>query len=287
MRDTLTAAVVQMRSTTRMADNVEAMRALVGEAAKQGAGSIQTPEMTGLVQRDRPRFFETIRTEDDCPFVAAAADLAREAGVTLHVGSTPVLVGEGRAANRALVFGPDGRVLARYDKIHMFDVDLDRGERWRESAVYRPGERAVLVTVAGARTGLGICYDMRFPELAMRYARAGAEVLTFPSCFTRQTGEAHWHLLTRARAVENGAFVIAAAQGGTHEDGRETFGHSLIVDPWGAVIAEIANDAPGVALADIRLAAVGEARAKVPNLANGRAFTLDDRTMETGSERAA
>ena len=280
-----TAAVVQMRSGIDTAANIAAMETLIREAASRGASYVQTPEMTGLVQKNRRPFFETIKAEAHDPISIAASALAKELDITLHLGSTPVLVEESRAANRAYVFGPDGVTLATYDKIHMFDVDLDNGESWRESAVYRPGREAVMVEVAGARIGLGICYDCRFPELTTTYARAGADILTAPACFTRQTGRAHWHILLRSRAIENGAYMIAAAQGGEMEDGRECFGHSLIVDPWGEVIAEVDGEEPGVALAEIDTSNVIAARAKIPNLVNNRAFTL--RRSGENKERSA
>ena len=266
-----TAAVCQMRSGADLSRNVEAMDALVREAAGRGATYIQTPEMTGLVQAARRDFFAQVRDERDDPAVRRAEALARELGIHLHIGSTPIRVEEARAANRAFLFGPRGRV-ATYDKIHMFDVDLDGGESWRESAVYRPGTRAVVADMDEARLGLGICYDVRFPALFRAQAEAGATVLTAPSCFTRQTGRAHWHVLQRARAIECGAFVVSAAQGGRHEDGRETYGHSLIVSPWGEVLAEVEGDEPGIAVADIDVSAAHAARAKVPNLVNVRAF---------------
>ncbi len=267
-----TAAVVQLRSGTDPARNVEALDALVRAAAADGATYIQTPEMSGLVQADRKAFFATIREQDADPLVAHAAGLAKELGVTLHVGSTPIRVADDKAANRAFVFGSDGALRATYDKIHMFDVDLDHGERWRESAVYRAGGTAVATDLGDARLGLAICYDMRFPALLRSYADAGCTILSAPSCFTRQTGQAHWHVLLRARAIENGAWVIAAAQGGEHEDGRTTYGHSLIVDPWGKVVAEVAGEEPGYALAEIDTDAVTAARNRVPNLANVVAF---------------
>ncbi|EFL87951.1 carbon-nitrogen hydrolase family protein [Ahrensia sp. R2A130] len=269
-----TAAVVQMRSTTDMTENVEAMDAAVREAAAQGATYIQTPEMTGLVQASRKPFFQQVVAEDNDPVAARAAALAKELGVTLHIGSTPVLVSEGRAANRALIYSPSGELLARYDKIHMFDVDLDNGESWRESAVYEPGREAVMVEIADALFGIAICYDCRFPELHTAYAKAGCTVLTGPSCFTRQTGGAHWHTLLRSRAIETGSWMIAAAQGGDMADGRETYGHSLIIDPWGVVVAEVTGEEPGIALAEIDPAAALAARQKIPNLKNGRAFEL-------------
>ena len=273
-----TAAVVQMRSGGRLVPNVDLMEEGVREAAGKGATYIQTPEMTGLVQQARKPFFEEIREQADDPVVQRASDLARELSVVLHIGSTPIRLSDTKAANRAFVFGPQGELLASYDKIHMFDVDLDHGESWRESAVYQPGEKAVITTAAGAKIGLGICYDCRFPNLHQAYGRAGVDVLTSPSCFTRQTGRAHWHVLMRSRAIENGAYMISAAQGGDMEDGRETYGHSLIVDPWGKVIAEVTGEEPGVALAEINTDNVRAARQKIPNLVNGRSFDLIDDT---------
>lgn len=269
-----TAAVVQMRSGTDVEKNIEAMEAGIRAAAAQGATFIQTPEMTGLVQQKRVAFFEALRHEDQDPVAPAAAKLAAELGVTVHIGSTPIRVAEQMAANRSYLFGPDGNQLATYDKIHMFDVDLDNGESWRESAVYQPGTKGVIAEAEGAMIGLAICYDCRFPELHTTYARSGVEVLTGPSCFTRQTGKAHWHSLLRSRAIENGAYMIAAAQGGDLEDGRETFGHSIIINPWGEVIAEVTGEEPGVALAEIDTLQVAQARAKIPNLVNNRTFSV-------------
>jgi len=289
---TFRAAVLQMRSGREPADNAASLEALVGEAVAGGAHYVQSPEMTGMLQRDRAALMDRLRTEDDDLLVATASGLARRYGIHLHLGSIAVALEDGRVANRALLFAPDGQRVARYDKIHMFDVDLDKGESWRESRTYRPGGAAVLADLAfadgTARLGFAICYDMRFPHLFREEALAGAEILTAPAAFTRQTGEAHWHVLLRARAIENGAFVIAAAQGGRHEDGRETYGHSLIVDPWGAVIAEVEGNEPGVAFADIDTAAVAAARGKVPNLKNARSFTVGDAEVAvTGAREAA
>ncbi len=279
------AAVVQMSSGTNVSKNIEAMDGLVRKAASQGATYIQTPEMTGLVQQDRDAFFQSVREEENDAVFQAGSELAKELGITLHVGSTPILVGEKKAANRAFVFGVDGTCRARYDKIHMFDVDLDNGESWRESAVYQPGETGVALNIAGALMGLAICYDCRFPELHTAYARQGVEVLTGPSCFTRQTGQAHWHTLLRSRAIENGAFMIAAAQGGDLEDGRSTYGHSLMVNPWGEVIAEVVGEEIGVALAEIDAKQVTAARAKIPNLVNNRPFAIE--SIAAAAEQAA
>lgn len=275
-----TAAVVQLRSGIDVQANIDSMSAAIRQAVSQGATYVQTPEMTGLVQQGRAAFFSSVKYEQDDPVAPAAARLAAELGVTIHIGSTPVRLSEDKAANRAYVFGPDGARLASYDKIHMFDVDLDNGESWRESAVYQPGSRGVMVRVEGALFGLAICYDCRFPELHAAYARAGAQVLTAPSCFTRQTGRAHWHVLLRARAIENGAYMIAAAQGGDMEDGRETFGHSLVIDPWGEIIAEVTGEEPGIALAQIDTQNVAAARARIPNLKNNRAFAIHQAESE-------
>ena len=278
----LVVAAVQMRSGVEPEANIESMDALVREAASRGARYVQTPEMTGAVQKDRKGLRSILKTEADDTVLKAASSLARELGIYLHVGSTAIDVGQEMTANRGVVLGPDGSFLARYDKIHMFDVDLDNGESWRESAVYRPGEIARTVDLDVARLGMGICYDIRFPHLFRDLALAGADILTAPAAFTRQTGEAHWHVLQRARAIENGAFVISAAQGGVHEDGRETYGHSLIVDPWGRVIAEAQGDEPGVIVASLALDEVNAARSKVPNLKNARSYRVESDTQAMG-----
>ena len=268
----ITVAAVQMRSTMDPARNLRDFEALVREAAGKGARYIQSPEMTGALVRDRKLLMQLIKPAESDPLVARAAALAAELGIHLHIGSTAIARPDGKVANRAFVFGPDGGLIATYDKIHMFDVDLDNGESWRESATYEPGREAVVANLPFSRMGLAVCYDLRFPQLFREEALAGAEMLTVPAAFTRQTGEAHWHVLLRARAIENGAFVVASAQGGKHEDGRETYGHSLIADPWGAVVAEADHDEPGVVVAEIDLAASAAARGKVPNLRNARDF---------------
>ncbi len=279
----LTVAAVQMRSGTDIGRNVEAMDALVREAAGRGARYVQTPEMTGALVRDRAALKAMLRDEANDPVLARGKALARELGITLHIGSTAIPLPDGKVANRGFLIGPDGALKARYDKIHMFDVDLDNGESWRESATYEPGRQTVVARVGdGIPLGMAVCYDLRFPQLFRAQAMAGASVLTVPAAFTRQTGEAHWHILIRARAIENGAFVIAAAQGGKHEDGRETYGHSLIVDPWGKIIAEADHDEPGIIVAEIDPAASVAARQKVPNLKNAREFSV-----ATGEDAAA
>jgi predicted amidohydrolase len=273
-----TAAVLQMRSGVDPDANAKVMADMVEEAAGQGATYLQTPEMTGMVQRDRAGLDAKLKGEADDVIVRTASALAKQHGVFIHVGSVAVAVEGNMIANRAFLFGPDGNRITTYDKIHMFDVDLDNGESWRESATYRPGEQAAIADLAleggPVRLGFGVCYDMRFPQLFRAEALAGAQVLTAPAAFTRQTGEAHWHILLRARAIENGAFMIAAAQGGVHEDGRETYGHSIIIDPWGKILAEVDSAEPGIALAEIDTDLVAATRQKVPNLKNARDFAV-------------
>jgi deaminated glutathione amidase len=267
-------AAIQMRSGLTPEDNLPVLESLVRDAARQGATYIQTPEMTGAMQRDRQTFQSHLRAQKKDLIVTQASRLAKELSVTLHIGSTAILRQDDTVANRAFVFGPDGGLKATYDKIHMFDVDLANGESWRESATYTPGAEAVMLDIGGATLGLAICYDLRFAELFRVYASAGAHILAVPAAFTRQTGEAHWHILLRARAIETGSFVIAAAQGGSHADGRQTYGHSLIIDPWGKILAEKADAEPGFVVADLDLAMVGHARVRIPNLKNRRAITL-------------
>ncbi|PRD40939.1 nitrilase [Phyllobacterium phragmitis] len=271
---TFRAAAIQMRSGIDPQGNVATLDRLVGDAAAQGAHYVQTPEMTGAVQRSREGLAAVLRDEENDLVVKAASQLSARHGIYLHIGSTAIAADDGRIANRAFLFGPDGKKITSYDKIHMFDVDLDNGESWRESAVYAAGVDTVLADLPFGRMGLAICYDIRFPQLFRAQVEAGASILTAPAAFTRQTGEAHWHVLQRARAIENGAFVISAAQGGLHEDGRETYGHSLIVSPWGEILAEADHDEPAVIVADIDIAQSAAARRKVPNLKNARAFGL-------------
>ena len=269
------AAAIQMRSGENPERNAVDLERMVRDAAGQGATYIQTPEMTGALIRDKEARAASFTSEDKDIIVSTSRKLAKELGIFLHIGSTAILRADGKLANRALLFGPDGAVLATYDKIHMFDVDLDNGESWRESAAYEPGTQAVVTQIDGAKLGFAVCYDLRFPQLFRAEALAGADVLSVPAAFTRQTGEAHWHVLLRARAIENGAYVVAAAQGGVHEDGRETYGHSLIVDPWGRIIAEAAHDEPAVIVAEIDPAQSLAARRKIPNLKNAREFAVN------------
>jgi predicted amidohydrolase len=281
------AAAVQMRSSMSVERNAIDFEKLVREAVRWGASYVQSPEVTGAVQHDRETLHANLKPEESDLIVRTARRLSAELGIYLHVGSTAIARADGKVANRAFLFDPSGELITAYDKIHMFDVDLDNGESWRESAAYEPGREAIVANLPIARLGLAVCYDLRFPQLFRAEALAGAEVLSVPAAFTRQTGEAHWHPLLRARAIENGAFVIAAAQGGRHEDGRETFGHSLIVDPWGRILAEVENDEPGVIVAEIDTAQSAAARAKVPNLKNAREFTVREVAPEPAVRRKA
>jgi len=262
------AACVQMRGKRDPAENLEDAIRMIREAAKAGATYVQTPEISNIVNRDRPALLAAIRTEADDPMLKALSALAKELGITIHIGSLAIKNGD-KVANRAFMIGQDGGLLARYDKLHLFDVDLPNGETWRESNTFTGGVEAVAVDLPEARLGMAICYDVRFPYLFRALADAGCSILTAPACFTKQTGEAHWSVLQRARAIENGAFMISAAQAGLHEDGRETYGHSIIVDPWGKVLAEAGNE-PGIIMAEIDLAAVSDARGKIPALRHTR-----------------
>ncbi|HQZ11996.1 MAG TPA: carbon-nitrogen hydrolase family protein [Devosia sp.] len=268
------AAAVQMCSGRDVDRNLTELERLVRQAASAGASYVQTPELTGGVRSEDDLSSENYAREEDDPVAAAASRLAAELGIVIHIGSTVVRRGDGKLANRALVYRPNGRLAARYDKIHMFDVDLDTAGTWRESSAFEPGSEAVVADLGPATFGLAICYDLRFPQLFRAEALAGAEVLTAPAAFTRQTGEAHWHVLVRSRAIENGAFLVAAAQGGRHEDGRETFGHTMIVDPWGRVVAEVSGTAVGIAIAEIDTSLSAHARFRIPNLRNDRPFMV-------------
>lgn len=270
------AAMVQMRTGLLPQESLVQGRHLIREAALAGAKYVQTPEVTNMMQLNRTGLFEHLRRDDEDESLKAYRALAAELGIYLHIGSMAVLATPERAANRAFLIGPDGEVIATYDKIHMFDIDLPNGETYRESANYQPGEAAVISDLPWGRIGLTVCYDVRFPALYRALAESGASFLTVPSAFTQKTGEAHWHTLLRARAIENGCFVFAAAQGGIHENKRATYGHSLIVDPWGAVIAEAKGTDPGFILAEIDPAKVSEARKTVPSLQHGRRFSVSD-----------
>ncbi|MCA8900714.1 MAG: carbon-nitrogen hydrolase family protein [Hyphomonas sp.] len=271
----LRAACIQMRSGTEVGPNMAAASALIREAAGQGASFIATPEMTNILDIRPGMARPKIVAEAEDASLAAFRALAAELGVTLLVGSLAVtLPDDSRLANRSFLIGPDGAILARYDKIHMFDVEVGDGQSYRESRAYRPGTEAVLAAAPFGKVGLTVCYDVRFPHLYRRLAQAGADILTVPAAFTRVTGEAHWHVLLRARAIETGCFVIAPAQGGRHEDGRETYGHSLILSPWGEVMADAGDVEPGILIAELDLAAVARARARIPSLGHDRDVPL-------------
>ncbi len=264
-------AVLQMTAGIDPADNARGLAEAVAQAAQGGATMLFTPEMSGMLDRDRKRAASSIVREEDSPVLAKVRECAREHGIWVSLGSLALDAGGGRWANRALVIDPTGAIVARYDKIHMFDVDLDSGENWRESNAYQPGSQ--LVTVPGTPVGtlgLTICYDIRFPALFDALGRKGCDVIAIPAAFTVPTGAAHWHVLQRARAIEASAFVVAAAQAGEHEDGRRTYGHSLVVDPWGEVLLDMGGEKPGLGFCDIDLARVAEVRAQVPSLANRR-----------------
>jgi len=270
---TFRVGLVQMRSGCTPQANLDAASKLIGEAKNAGADYVLTPEMTNIMEVNRTRLFASIVEEDSDHGLVTYRELARALGIYLHIGSLAVKVSPDKAANRSFLINPQGDIVARYDKIHMFDVDLANGETYRESQNFRSGEIAVVTDLPWGRLGLTVCYDLRFPSLYRALAEAGASFLAVPSAFTQQTGEAHWHVLLRARAIENGSYVFAAAQGGKHENGRETFGHSLIVDPWGRVLAE-GGSAPGVIVADIDPAEVATARARIPSLQHGRRFEV-------------
>jgi predicted amidohydrolase len=267
------AALVQLRSGREIAPNMAAVEDLIRAAAADDADYVQTPENTALVEMDTERLFERIRPEAETAILDDFSRLARDLRIWLHIGSVAVQTGERKAANRAFLFAPDGKVAARYDKIHMLDVELPGGETYRESKNYEPGAAAVVVRLPWGNLGMTTCYDLRFPEQYKALAQAGADMLAVPAAFTKQTGEAHWHILLRARAIETGCFVLAAAQGGMHENGRATFGHSLIVAPWGEILAE-AGVEPCVISAEIDVTQVGVARQRIPALNHVRDFDL-------------
>ena len=262
------AACVQLNASDDMAANIEAASQMARDAALLGAELVLFPENVSMMTFGKDLIRANARTEDDHPAIAAFQELARELDIWLHGGTLAIKVGD-KIANRAFVFGPDGSIQATYDKIHMFDVDLDGGESYRESDTFTPGDEKVMVDLPWGRMGLSTCYDVRFPYLYRAMAQAGAHFLTVPAAFTVPTGQAHWEVLLRARAIENGCYVFAPAQTGTHFGGRQTYGHALIIDPWGRVI-EDAGDEPGFVIADIDPAQVAEVRAKVPSLSHTR-----------------
>jgi deaminated glutathione amidase len=272
------AACVQMTSEREFEPNIRAASDLVRRARDAGADFIMTPEITGMFEPKRDRHLAKATDEATNPVIAAFRDLARETGAWLLLGSTPIKLEAERLANRSFLLAPDGAIAARYDKIHMFDVDLKNGESYRESALYRPGESSILATLPWGTLGMTVCYDLRFPYLYRALAQAGADFLSIPAAFTVPTGKAHWHVLQRARAIENACFVFAPAQWGEHAEGRKTFGHSLIVDPWGEILAD-AGEGVGFITAEIDTAKIAEARRMVPALRHDRAVPAP-RTMQ-------
>lgn len=273
-------ALLQMTAGRDRQANLALVLKAVEAASDQGATLLATPEMSLKIDKSRAAMLADSLMMDADPVVEQLGAAARVRGMHLLLGSAAFRVGADRLLNRSLLFGPDGGPIAHYDKIHLFDVDLDHGESWRESNSYQGGDHAVLADAGFARIGLSICYDLRFAALYRTLAQGGAEILSVPAAFTRQTGMAHWHVLLRARAIETGCFVIAPAQCGTHQDGRETYGHSLIVNPWGEIVLD-AGEAPGLYVAEIDLDAVAEARRRIPSLNHDRPFQL----APIGSER--
>jgi predicted amidohydrolase len=273
MTSVFRAACVQMRTGLDVAANIASAERLIREAKAAGAHFVATPEMTSLFEAESDALFAKVQVQDDDRALKAFRALAADLSLWLLIGSLPIKVGERQCANRSFLVDPRGEPVAWYDKIHMFDVDLPGGEVYRESRNYRRGERAVVADLPWGKLGLSVCYDLRFPQLYRALAKAGASFLTIPAAFTQTTGQAHWHVLQRARAIETGCFVIAPAQAGTHENGRKTYGHSLIVDPWGKVLTE-GGEEPGVVTADIDPAKVAEARGRVPALTHDRPFTV-------------
>ena len=263
-------AVLQPNTGIDPAANGERLVAAIGEAARGGATMLFTPEMSGLLDRDTQRASGNLREENEDRVLAACREAARENDIWVYLGSLAVLTGDGKVANRGFVIDRAGKIQARYDKMHLFDVDLPTGESWRESNTYRAGDHPVVVngTPIG-KLGLTICYDLRFPMLFARIAEADADVIAVPAAFTVPTGKAHWHTLLRARAIEAGLYVVAAAQVGRHEDGRTTFGHSLVVDPWGEVLLDMGEEV-GLGFADIDLSRISEVRSRIPALNHRR-----------------
>jgi predicted amidohydrolase len=272
-RSSFNAAMIQMRSGLDPAANLAAALDLIEKAKDAGADYVLTPEMTNILAAKREQLFAKIVAEEQDATLATLREVARKLAIYIHIGSLAIKASPEKAANRSFLIDRRGEVAARYDKIHMFDVDLAGGESYRESNTYRPGELAMVADLPWGRLGLTVCYDLRFPALYRALAESGASFLAIPSAFTRQTGEAHWHVLQRARAIENGCFVFAAAQGGKHQNGRETYGHSLVVDPWGRILAEGGTE-PGVVIAQIDPSEVVAARSRIPSLHHGRRFEL-------------
>lgn len=270
MSGKLDIALIQMRSGTDPERNLADAADLIRQAAAHGAKLIATPETTHLVQKDADQAFAVMKGEAAEPALGFFASLAEELGIDLLIGSLAIKLAERKAANRSFLFGSDGAIKARYDKAHMFDVGLGQGETYRESANYQAGDELIIAEAGGVSLGLSICYDVRFAYLYRALAKAGAQVLTVPAAFTRPTGRAHWEILLRARAIETGSYVLAPAQGGLHEDGRKTWGHSLVIGPWGEIVAELDHDEPGILHATLDMRKVEEARRRIPALEHDR-----------------
>jgi deaminated glutathione amidase len=277
-------AALQMNSGTQPGPNLDQLEALATDAAGQGATYLLSPEVSIVFAENRDGLRAVAGPWEGNPAIARVSALASKLGVTLHLGSLAVALPDGRFANRSVLFSPDGAIAATYDKIHLFDATLPGLKSYRESETYAGGNEAIVSDAPGFRLGMTICYDVRFPKLHRALAEAGAQVISVPAAFTVPTGEAHWEVLLRARAIETGCYVIAAAQAGQHQNGRSTFGHSMIIDPWGKVLTQLGGDGPGIAIADIDLSSVDEARGKVPALANARPFSVT--VAETGATNA-
>lgn len=271
--DKLKIALVQMSSGIEMDANIECATDHIRQAAANGARYIQTPENTNLLDYKRARQFDILKPEANTAAVSHFSQLAKELGIWLHIGGMGIRLSDTQLANRAFVFSPEGQKIATYDKIHMFDVTLPSGQRFRESSAYQAGNTAPVVSTPWGGIGVTICYDLRFAYLYRALAQAGATVLTCPAAFTKETGDAHWSTLLRTRAIETGSFVIAAAQCGSHESGRETYGHSIVIDPWGKVLAE-AGDTPGLLEAELDLSQIKTVRGRIPTLTHDREVSV-------------
>lgn len=267
-------AAIQMRSGLDPDANLAALEPMLAEAAAAGARYALTPEVTMIFPENRTQLASVAAPFEDHPQLRRVGELAQQHGMHIHIGSLAVPLADGRFANRSVLFGPDGAIAATYDKIHLFDATIAGLNAYRESATYAGGDAAVTAPLGEFTLGMSICYDMRFPKLYNSLANAGANLIAVPAAFTVPTGQAHWHVLLRARAIETGSYVIAAAQGGQHANGRATYGHSLIIDPWGRIVAELEHDEPGVLLAEIDADLVADARERIPALANARNFAV-------------
>lgn len=280
----LRVGLVQMCSSRNAEENVaEAVRG-IREAAGKGATYVQTPEFTTLMEMSSKRLFAETRPEENDEVIARFKGVARELGIHVHIGSMGVLVAPDKIANRSLLIAPDGETVGRYDKIHMFDAALGGTDNFRESKNFRPGTQAVVADMGGTAVGMTVCYDVRFPQLYRALAKAGASIIAVPSAFTQQTGDAHWHTLLRARAIETGAFVLAAAQTGHHECGRDTYGHSLVISPWGEVVAD-GGVQTSVIVCDVQLSEVAAARRRMPSLEHDRPFEVSVGASDSGTGR--